>query len=65
MVLIFEDSYLINYGKWMLLIFPYYPKGQGIMEQVHGTSKQYLHKKTKKGGLYPHTPHYLNHVFYF
>jgi hypothetical protein len=52
-VLILEDSYLINYGKWMLLIFPYYPKGQGIVEQAHGTLKQYLHKKQERGNYIP------------
>ena len=52
MVLILEDLYLINYGKWMLPIFSYYPKGQGIMEQAHGTLQQYLHKKIQKSGNY-------------
>ena len=42
----------------------YYPKGKGIVEQVHGTLKQYLLKQTKQGELYPHK-HYINHVFYF
>jgi hypothetical protein len=40
MVLLLEDLYLINYGKWMLYIFPYYIKGQDILEQIHGTLKQ-------------------------
>jgi hypothetical protein len=34
MVLILEDLYLINYGKWMLPIFTYYLLGQGIVEQA-------------------------------
>jgi hypothetical protein len=47
----------------MLLIFSYYPKGQNIVEQAHGSLKQYLHK-IKKGGLYPSTPQtYLNRAF--
>jgi hypothetical protein len=37
----------------MLLIFPYYPKGQGIVEQAHGTLKQYLHKKQERGNYIP------------
>jgi hypothetical protein len=45
MVLILNNLYLIDYGKWMLLIFPCYPKRQGIVEKVDGTLKQYLHKK--------------------
>ena len=32
---------------------PYYPKGQGIVEQAHGTLKQYLHKKQKGGNYIP------------
>ena len=44
---------------------PYYPKGQGIVEQAHGTLKQHLHKKQKGGKLYPCTPHYLYHAFHF
>jgi hypothetical protein len=50
MVLILKDLYIINYGEWMLLIFPNYPKGQGVVEQPYGTLKQYLHEKQKGGG---------------
>jgi hypothetical protein len=65
MVLNLENSYLVNYGKCMLPIFPYYSKGQGIVEQDWGTLKQYLHKN-KKGELYHCIPqNYLNHTFYF
>jgi hypothetical protein len=53
MMLILEDSYLIIYGKWMLPIFTYYPKGQGIVEQAHGTLKQYLHRKQKRRNYIP------------
>ena len=31
---------------------PYNPQGYDIVEQVHGTLKQYLHK-TKNGGIIP------------
>jgi hypothetical protein len=44
---------------------PFYPKGQGIVEQAHRTLKQYFHKN-KKAQLYPHIPqNYLNCAFYF
>jgi hypothetical protein len=37
----------------MLPIFPYYPKGQGIVEQTHGTLKEYLHKKQNRESYIP------------
>ena len=43
---------------------PYNPQGYDIVEQVHGTLKQYLLKQTKQGELYSHT-HYVNHTFYY
>jgi hypothetical protein len=43
----------------MLPIFPYYPKGQGIEEQTHGTLKQYLHAKQKRGN----SPGVVVHAF--
>jgi hypothetical protein len=38
---------------------PYYPKGQGIVEQAHGTLKQHLHKKQKGGNYIP-----VHHIIY-
>jgi hypothetical protein len=37
----FVDNFNITY----IIEIPYYPKGQGIVVQDHGTLKQYLHKK--------------------
>ena len=65
MMLILKDLYLINYCQLMLLVFPYYPKGQGIVEEAHGPLKQYLHKKQKRSNYIPCTSNYLNVVFYF
>ena len=43
---------------------PYNPQGYDIVEQVHGTLKQYLHK-LKRGELYPCTSNnYLNQALF-
>ena len=43
---------------------PYYPKGQGIVEQAHGTLKQYL-PKVKKGGNYIPIHHKIIQIILF